>query len=286
LSVWAVLSLFPPSSASPQTYSDAAGPPSRARKPFVARLPAAVEASAAHWGEVFDQGRLYPELSLAPAPTARRATPAPSPPAADVSLTIDPAPPTRGRFALIVPPPVPSPAYERTFRRLLARPERTDRYDELIVAAGARLGLDPRLVKSIVAAESEFVSRAVSPAGARGLMQVMPETAEMFGVPRRRLFDPEANVLAGAAYLRSLFEKAWRRFKLRGVRYSAAPAWVLQRIIAAYHAGPRFLTRSDFYRSTRQYVRKVLLYYRTPVTDIRRPKERKDIPAVDYSAGL
>ena len=68
-----------------------------------------------------------------------------------------------------------------------------------------------------------------------------------------------------------LFRAAWRIFNLKGVRYTDAPMWVVQRVIAAYHAGPRFLTKRTLYPSTRAYVRKVVLFYHSKVTDLRRP---------------
>ena len=187
-----------------------------------------------------------------------------------------PAPSTRParRFddpRLVVPAPVVTPEYQRTFRILLAHPEVTDRYDELILKSARANRLDARLLKSIIAAESEFAIGALSPRGARGLMQVMPRTAEEVGVPASRLRDAGYNIAAGAAYLAVLFAAAWKRYKLKGVRYHQAPLWLKQRIIAAYNAGPKFLFREHgWYKQTRNYVRKVLLFYNSPVTDIRR----------------
>lgn len=167
-------------------------------------------------------------------------------------------------FVVAIPDVPPAP-FARTFSRLLARAE-TNRYDSLIRSDAAERGLDPRLVKSVIAAESEFSPRAHSPAGALGLMQVMPETAGSVGVERRRLFDPAANIRAGTAYLALLFERAWRRYHLKGVEYRRAPAWLVQRIVAAYNAGPRFLARRRLYRQTREYVKRVLMFYRSAVT--------------------
>jgi soluble lytic murein transglycosylase-like protein len=172
---------------------------------------------------------------------------------------------------LVVPIPVETAAYRRTFRALLSQPGKTDRYDELIIKYARVYQLDARFLKSIMAAESEFDPRAVSPAGARGLMQVMPTTAEQLGLSAVRLNDPEAGIKAGAAYIQQLFKAAWRLFHLRGVRYTDVPHWVMQRVIAAYHAGPRFLTRDRWFAATRSYVRKVVLFYQSKVTDLRRP---------------
>ncbi len=171
---------------------------------------------------------------------------------------------------LVVPTPAETPAYRRAFKRLLAQPNKTDRYDALIIKYARLQHLDPRFLKSIMAAESEFDAKAVSPAGARGLMQVMPATSEEMGVSADRLDDPESGIKAGATYLRRLFKTACRLFHLPDVRCADAPQWLLQRVIAAYHAGPKFLTRSTWFSSTRSYVRKVVLFYRSRVTDLRR----------------
>lgn len=160
------------------------------------------------------------------------------------------------------------PSYRRTFQRLKSQPDKTDRYDDLIRRNSERYRLNPRFVKAIIAAESEFTTKARSPKGARGLMQVMPATAREMGV-RGDLSKPEANVQAGTAYLNLLFRAAWRTFQLKGLAFRDAPQWVLERIIAAYNAGPRFLKRTDLFRETRHYVRKVMLFYRSDVTVLR-----------------
>lgn len=181
---------------------------------------------------------------------------------------------------LVVPIPKQTPAYRRTFKIMLANPESTDRWDELILRYAKIFKLDSRLLKSIMAAESEFKPEALSPAGARGLMQVMPATAEGVGISASKLHTPAWGVKAGAAYIQVLFKAAWRIFNLKGVRYTDAPMWVVQRVIAAYHAGPKFLTRKRLYPSTRAYVRKVVLFYHSKVTDLRRPASvRLDLPS-------
>ncbi len=172
---------------------------------------------------------------------------------------------------LVVPIPIATPTYRHTFKVLLSQPEKTDRYDDLIFKYARRYRLDARFLKSIMAAESEFDPNAVSPSGARGLMQVMPDTAEGVGVRAHDIHDPEQGIKAGAAYIRDLFKTAWRLFHLQGVRYTDVPHWVMQRVIAAYHAGPKFLTSKHWFASTRSYVRKVVLYYHSKVTDLRRP---------------
>ncbi len=185
---------------------------------------------------------------------------------------------------LVVSIPNETPAYRRTFKIMLANPGRTDRWDEPILRYAKIYKLDSRLLKSIMAAESEFNTKAVSPAGARGLMQVMPATSEGVGISASKLHDPASGVKAGAAYIQVLFRAAWKIFNLKGVRYTDAPMWVVQRVIAAYHAGPKFLTKLNLYPTTRSYVRKVILFYHSKVTDLRRPAGvQLEVPAYSES---
>lgn len=120
-------------------------------------------------------------------------------------------------------------------------------YDRLIRAEARRAGVPAALVKAVVHAESAFDPRAVSPKGAMGLMQLMPETAKALGVARP--FHAPQNVGAGTRYLRRLHE-----------RYGSW-TWAL----AAYNAGPRAVDRYGGvppFAETRAYVRRVLSYYR------------------------
>jgi soluble lytic murein transglycosylase-like protein len=77
--------------------------------------------------------------------------------------------------------------------------------DGFVYEAAALHGLDPCLIFSVMRAESSFNRMAVSPKGASGLMQLMPETAVRFGV--RNIFDPRENVFGGAKYLRWLLDR-------------------------------------------------------------------------------
>ena len=99
----------------------------------------------------------------------------------------------------------------------------------------------------MIAAESNFDPDAVSRAGARGLMQLMPDTAASMGV--ENLHHPTDNVRGGTRYLRLMID-----------RYGD-----LVRALAAYNAGPRAVDRYGGlppYRETRDYVQRVLTYYR------------------------
>jgi soluble lytic murein transglycosylase-like protein len=77
--------------------------------------------------------------------------------------------------------------------------------DALILEAASRFNLDPYLILSVMNQESGYNPSAISPKGASGLMQLMPETAVRFGV--RNIFDPRENVMAGASYLRWLLDR-------------------------------------------------------------------------------
>ncbi|MHB2025706.1 MAG: lytic transglycosylase domain-containing protein [Elusimicrobiota bacterium] len=166
----------------------------------------------------------------------------------------------------IIPDPKLTPAYRRTFEMMMKEEGATDRYDGIIIKYSARYGLDPRLVKSIIAAESEFQMDARSPKGARGLMQVMPRTARYMGISRENLANPEANIKAGTAYLAELFQSVTRFYGLGARAFAQPPLWLTERVIACYHAGPRFLRHDRWLRQTKLYVRRVLLFYRSKVS--------------------
>ena len=121
----------------------------------------------------------------------------------------------------------------------------------LIREAAQRHQVPTELVTSIVAAESNFNWDAVSPKGAIGLMQLMPETAKEYGADPT---DPKQNVDAGTRYLRVLLDK-YRKY-----RHS------LVHVIAAYNAGPAMVDRYHGvppFRETRQYVARVLRFLRS-----------------------
>ncbi|HUJ50452.1 MAG TPA: lytic transglycosylase domain-containing protein [Bryobacteraceae bacterium] len=121
--------------------------------------------------------------------------------------------------------------------------------NEVIHAASHKYKVPPAFIKSIIAAESAFSPQAVSPKGAVGLMQLMPETARQFGADPS---IPEQNVDAGANYLGSLLH-----------RY-ANKKHPLQDTIAAYNAGPGAVEKYKGippFRETRAYVSRVMRYF-------------------------
>ncbi|HDX8345208.1 TPA: lytic transglycosylase domain-containing protein [Aeromonas dhakensis] len=112
--------------------------------------------------------------------------------------------------------------------------------------AAKRHRIDERLVLAIAIAESNLDSRAVSPKNAQGLMQLIPETQQRFGVTRP--FDPEQNIKGGVAYLK------WLHTHFDG-------NWTL--MSAAYNAGEKSVEQYGGippYQETQQYVRRVLYF--------------------------
>ncbi|HYE66056.1 MAG TPA: lytic transglycosylase domain-containing protein [Pyrinomonadaceae bacterium] len=121
--------------------------------------------------------------------------------------------------------------------------------DHLIRQNGARYGVDPYLIFCVMEQESHFSTRALSPKGARGLMQLMPGTAARFGV--RRPFDPAENIMGGTRYLKQLLKVFGGRVDL---------------VLASYNAGEgavaRYGGRVPPYRETRNYVKRISARYR------------------------
>jgi soluble lytic murein transglycosylase-like protein len=115
------------------------------------------------------------------------------------------------------------------------------------ISEGAAIaGVDPALVEAIVENESGFNPGATSSAGARGLMQLMPQTAQSLGVIDP--YDPAENVRGGARYLRSLLDR-FGSVELAVAAYNAGPS-----AVARYRGVPPF-------EQTRNYVRNVLTRY-------------------------
>ncbi len=121
------------------------------------------------------------------------------------------------------------------------------RYMPLINAAAAEHGVDAGFIVCVIEAESGFNPAAVSRAGARGLMQLMPSTAMQYRVDNP--FDPESNIFGGTRHLKSLLKKYRGNMKLTLAAYNAG-----EDTVAKYDGVPPF-------RETREYVKKILQNY-------------------------
>jgi soluble lytic murein transglycosylase-like protein len=164
----------------------------------------------------------------------------------------------KGPTNLDAPPPAPAAAAALPpldgaagviFQRVTNHPNVT-RFATLIDREAKRYGLDPALVRAVVAVESAYEPLAVSPKGAVGLMQVIPATAERYGLAadrtasvEQKLKDPDTNVRIGARYLSDLIERFGQDLRLA---------------LAAYNAGEgaveRYQRRVPPYPETEQYV--------------------------------
>jgi soluble lytic murein transglycosylase-like protein len=128
--------------------------------------------------------------------------------------------------------------------------------DRFIVESGARNGVDPVLLYAIMHRESSFRRTAVSPKGARGLMQLMPGTAARFGVGN--IFDPRQNIEGGARYVRFLLDMFDGDVRLALAGYNAGEGAVL-----------KYGRRVPPYAETQEYVRRISERYelmRDPAT--------------------
>ncbi|MFZ3341159.1 MAG: lytic transglycosylase domain-containing protein [Terriglobales bacterium] len=148
---------------------------------------------------------------------------------------------------LTLPVPPPASALTNSKSTSLNSAQSAAHLTEVVNSASAAYHLDPDLVNSVIHAESGFNSHAISPKGARGLMQLMPSTANNLGV--KDVFDPEANVGGGSRYLRELLE-----------RYN----FDLVKALAAYNAGPQRVEQYNGvppFRETRAYVARIVHDY-------------------------
>jgi soluble lytic murein transglycosylase-like protein len=116
--------------------------------------------------------------------------------------------------------------------------------DGYLIQAGTNNGVDPLLLYSVMHQESSFKSRAISPKGARGLMQLMPGTAIRFGVTN--IFDPRQNIEGGARYMRFLLDRFDGNVNLALAGYNAGEGAVEK---YGWHIPP--------YAETQEYVRRI-----------------------------
>jgi soluble lytic murein transglycosylase-like protein len=138
-------------------------------------------------------------------------------------------------------PPAASPVSPRALTPLQEAP--SDRLENIVREAAERHQVDPALVKAVISTESGWNPQAVSRKGAMGLMQLIPGTAQRYGVGNP--YDPAQNVEGGTTYLKSLLD-----------RYNGD----VDKSLAAYNAGERAVDRSGGVPAipeTLRYVRKV-----------------------------
>jgi hypothetical protein len=124
-------------------------------------------------------------------------------------------------------------------------------YSREIAEAAALYAVPERLIWAIIRVESGFDPRAVSPRGARGLMQLMPETAAILGVGDS--FDPRENIHAGTRHLKAMMLRFRYDLRLAVAAYNAG-----EKPVAAYRDVPP-------YPETREYVAQVLRFYDAPI---------------------
>lgn len=133
--------------------------------------------------------------------------------------------------------------YTHTPRRSSGPAGQRQTYEPLIQHAATLYNVDPNLIRAVIKIESAYHPRAISSAGAKGLMQLMPTISGELQVTD--LFDPRQNIMAGTRYLRMLINQFKGDQKL---------------VLAAYHAGPGIVSKRMAipYKATERYVRKVI----------------------------
>lgn len=139
----------------------------------------------------------------------------------------------------------------------------TTPFQKFIRAAAQRYGIDADLIHCVVAVESNFDPKAVSPKKARGLMQLLPETATHLGV--KDIFDPEQNINGGTRYLHELLGRYHNNLTLA---------------LAAYNAGPmrvdQFGHRVPPYLETMKYVQRITKSYAKIKADAAQQNRKAD----------
>jgi len=154
---------------------------------------------------------------------------------------INPAQPTAKTSAELPIPPAVTAAQQRD----------RDRFHPLVEQVSAEFGLDADLLHAMIRVESNYQHEAVSPKGARGLMQVMPATGERFGYTD--LLDPQHNLRAGASYMQWLIKHFDNDLTLALAGYNAGEGAV-----------KRYGKTIPPYRETQHYVKKVMAHYQQP----------------------
>ena len=129
-----------------------------------------------------------------------------------------------------------------------AMQDRRQEFEEHVIAAAKQHDVEPALIHAVISAESGYNPKATSGKGARGLMQLIPETGARYGA--KDLLDPQQNIDAGTRYLKDLMTMFGQDLRLAVAAYNAGEGAVLR-----YGTIPP-------YAETRAYVPRVLAYYR------------------------
>lgn len=127
---------------------------------------------------------------------------------------------------------------------------RNTKFTSMIQRVAAAAKVDVHLIHAVIQAESAYNPKARSPAGAIGLMQLMPATAKRYGVAN--IWDPEQNITGGVQYLRDLLELFDDDLRLAVAAYNAGEGAVL-----------KYGNKIPPYRETREYVRRVIKNFNT-----------------------
>jgi soluble lytic murein transglycosylase-like protein len=146
---------------------------------------------------------------------------------------------------------------DKLYRNVVNHPN-LPKVDPLIREVARQYGVDTALVKAVIAAESGFNATALSPKGAIGLMQVIPDTGSRFGVAgdgkrtlEQKLYDPRINIATGVRYLAELM-----------IMFPGN----LELVLAAYNAGEgavqKYRNQVPPYAETQNYVKTVMQFYR------------------------
>jgi hypothetical protein len=147
-----------------------------------------------------------------------------------------------------------------------SKPLFQSKYNDIIVEASKQFDVDAALVSAVIKAESDYDPKTLSNKGARGLMQLMPATAQRFGVTNS--FDPRENIYAGTRYLRWLLKTFDGNADLAVAAYNAGEGNVWK-----YEGVPPF-------RETVNYINRIAKHIRRAIENEVIPATLEEAPAV------
>jgi hypothetical protein len=212
--------------------------------------------AAYNLGWMYFNGRGLPHRPEVAAGWFKRAAKAGDPYAARMALRYHGVEPVEDPACRPAPPP---PAVVAEVKR--KQPKNRGVVADWVAEIAAGYAVDPELVMAVIQAESGFNTAALSPKNAHGLMQLIPATAERFGV--KDIWDPVQNIRGGVAYLHWLLR-----------HFAGKVEWAL----AAYNAGERTVEQYQGippYKETQNYVKRILASYQKTVHPIPPPLREK-----------